>query len=95
MIHSEALVAIPTPGRYMARLCNHFAHRLTVHRKETQARIDFPNAPCSLQAVEHSLDIRIEAPDRATLLRLQEVVTRHLKQVASAESFEVTWNDLE
>ena len=95
MVHSGALVAIPTPGKYMARLCNHFAHRLTVHRKETQARIDFPNAPCSLQALADSLDIRIDAPDRTTLVRLQEVVTRHLKQVASAECFEVTWRDLE
>ena len=76
----------------MARLCNHFAHRVTVHREETRARIDFPAAPCALQALEDRLEIDIEATDAATLQRLQEVVTRHLKQVASAESFEVAWS---
>ena len=94
MPDSRASVLIPTPARYMARLCNHFAHRVPVDREETRARIDFPNAPCSMQVQGDHLEIHIEAPDVATLERLQEVVTRHLKQVASSESFEVEWTVL-
>ena len=92
MPHSKASVAMPTPARYMARLCNHFAHRVTVHREETRARVDFPAAPCSLQASEDRLEIHLEANDNTTLERFQEVVTRHLKQVASGENFEVVWS---
>lgn len=88
---THASVAIPTPARYMARLCNHFAHRVTVHREPERARIEFPEAPCSLQASGERLEMRIEAADVATLERLEHVVARHLKQVASAETFEVRW----
>jgi hypothetical protein len=38
------------------------------------------------------LEIHIETADQATLERLQGVVTRHLKQVAATETFEVSWN---
>jgi hypothetical protein len=34
---------------------------------------------------------RIESDDLAAVQRLQEVVGRHLKQVASGETFEVEW----
>jgi uncharacterized protein len=91
MHSAEALVSLPTPVRYMARLCNHFAHRVGVQREENHARIEFPNAPCSLQVLETGLHMRIESDDLATVERLQEVVGRHLKQVASGETFEVDW----
>jgi uncharacterized protein len=84
-------VSIPTPARYMGRLCNHFAHRVPVHREPDRARVEFPDAPCSMQVRDDRLEMRIEAADSTTLERLQEVVTRHLKQVAPTESFEVSW----
>jgi uncharacterized protein len=88
---AQASVEMPTPARYMARLCNHFTHRVTVHREADRARIEFPNGLCTLLATEQKLEMRIEAQDAATLDRLEQVVARHLKQVASAETFEVTW----
>lgn len=92
MLTVQASVAIPTPSRYMARLCNHFAHRVTVHREPDSARIEFPNGLGTLQATADRLEIKLQANDAATLERLQEVVSRHLKQVASAETFEVSWS---
>ncbi len=94
MHSAEALVSIPTPARYMARLCNHFAHRVAVQRDPDRARIEFPNAPCSLQVLEEKLQLRIESEDVATLQRLQGVVARHLKQVAANETFDVDWHVL-
>lgn len=85
-------VAIATPPRYMKRLAKHFEHRVTVECRERNASVAFPNAPCTLQASETHLDIRIETDDAAVLTRLQEVVTKHLKQVASQETFEVEWS---
>lgn len=91
MSTSHASVAIPSPAKYMARLCNHFAHRVPVQREASRARIEFPNAPCSLVATESHLEMQLETQNAQDRDRLQEVITRHLKQVASAESFEVSW----
>lgn len=88
---SQANVEMPTPARYMARLCNHFTHRVTVHREADRARIEFPNGLCSLQATDARLEMRIEAADAATRDRLEQVVAKHLKQVASAETLAIAW----
>ena len=91
MLSAEAFVSIATPARYMARLCNHFAHRVTVQRETDHARIEFPDAPCALEVLEARLKIRIESDNAATLQRVQDVVARHLKQVAPEETFDVDW----
>ena len=88
---THATVEIPTPARYMARLCNHFTHRVTVHREADRGRIEFPNGLCLLHATDARLEMRIEAGDADALDRLEQVVARHLNQVASAETFEVRW----
>ena len=93
MFTAHANVIMPTPARYMVRLCNHFAHRVTVHREGDRARIEFPDAPCSLHAQAATLDMRIEAGDAAALERLKGVVAKHLKQVAAKEAFEINWTD--
>jgi hypothetical protein len=76
----------------MKRLAKHFEHRVAVEFQERSASVAFPGAPCALRASDTHLDIRIEAQDTATLTRLQEVVTKHLTQVASQETFEVEWS---
>jgi hypothetical protein len=86
-----AHVAIATPARYMNRLAKHFEHRVGVQRAENTASIAFPDAPCSLVASDTHLDLRLDAASTETLARLQDVVTRHLRQVASQESFDVHW----
>lgn len=85
-------VSIPTPPRYMLRLAKHFEHRVTVERDEKTATIHFPPGPCFLVAHDDVLEMRLEVPDEEARNRLQEVVTRHLKQVASAETFDVSWS---
>jgi hypothetical protein len=45
-----------------------------------------------LLATNERLLLRIEARDSELLGRIQEVVTRHFKQVASTEVFEVSWS---
>ncbi len=91
---TEAHVVIPTPARYMARLAKHFEHRVTVHREDERARIDFAGAPCWLVARHDVLEIRIEAESPETLERVRGVVDRHLKQVAAKETFEIDWRNV-
>ena len=83
---ASATVTIATPARYMVRLSKHFEHRVTVQRDEHSARIMFPDGICTLTTTETTLDLRIEAPAES-LRRYQDAGTRHLKQVASQESF--------
>jgi hypothetical protein len=88
---ASAIVTIATPVRYMVRLSKHFEHRVSVQRDEHSARIMFPDGICTINTTETTLELRIEAPAES-LSRYQEVVTRHLKQVASQETFEVEWS---
>jgi uncharacterized protein len=88
---ASAIVTIATPARYMVRLCKHFEHRVTVERDEHSARITFPDGVCTINSTGTTLDLRIEAPAES-LARYEEVVSRHLKQVAPEESFEVEWS---
>jgi uncharacterized protein len=88
---ASAIVTIATPVRYMVRLSKHFEHRVTVQRDEHSARINFPEGVCTINTTDSTLDLRIEAPAES-LPRYEEVVSRHLKQVASEESFEVEWS---
>lgn len=91
MPSAAARIAIATPPRYLIRLAKHFEHRVAVQRNERSANVAFPQAPCALLADDTHLHIRIDAVDNDTLARLQEVVTRHLKQVASQETFDIEW----
>jgi hypothetical protein len=76
----------------MNRLAKHFEHRVSVQREERSASVAFPDAPCTMQATDTHIDIRIDAASSEQLARLQEVVTKHLKQVASQETFDVEWS---
>jgi uncharacterized protein len=91
MIAATAEIPISTPSRYMNRLAKHFEHRVGVQRDERSARVDFPDAPCTMLASDTHLSIRIEATDAEQAERLKEVVERHLRQVAAQETFDVTW----
>ena len=88
---ATAIVTIATPARYMVRLSKHFEHRVTVERDEHSAKVTFPDGVCTMNTTDTTLDLRIEAPAKS-LDRYEEVVTRHLKQVASQETFEVQWS---
>lgn len=88
---ATARVAIATPARYMTRLAKHFEHRLSVRRDERTATVTFPDGVCRLSATDREIDISIESSVDDSLSRYQEVIARHLKQVASQETFEVAW----
>jgi uncharacterized protein len=90
---ASARVLIPTPSRYMNRLAKHFEHRVSVTRDDKTATVSFPDAPCTLQATDTHLSIRIEANAAEQIDRLKEVVERHLRQVASQETFDVVWQN--
>jgi hypothetical protein len=95
-LRSESIVRTQAPARNMARLCNHLAHRVTVVRNPTDARVDFPGGAVALmEAGDETLRMHIDAPDEAALTRIKDVLGRHLAQVAAGETLEIVWSETE
>jgi uncharacterized protein len=93
MLSSEARVPTNVPRRYLAQLCKHFGHKLTVNFDDTCGAIEFANGRCELaaEADTSSLIMRIMAADEPDLARLQDIIARHLERFAFREKPEVSW----
>jgi hypothetical protein len=92
MLQIDSDVRIPTPQKYALRLAKHFEHRVTVQRDQPPYRVEFPDAPCEIGFTDDVLHLHIQATSPESLARIREVVTRHLKQVASQEAFDIEWS---
>ena len=94
---ARATVSTETPGRYIAQLCKHFAHRIPTEYdpptfEATRGRIEFPDAgACELRAAPGALEMTLSANDEEALHRLQDVVARHLVRFAWREPPVVVW----
>ncbi|MEO4045998.1 DUF2218 domain-containing protein [Pseudomonas sp. CAU 1711] len=90
-LQSRAFVATDVPGRYIGRLCRHFAHNIPVSFDERQGRIQFDSGLSLLQAESGGLNLRVEAVDRDSLERLQHVVASHFERFAWQEALSLEW----
>jgi hypothetical protein len=94
---ARASVPTETPGRYIAQLCKHFAHKIPAEYdpptfEATRGRIEFPDAGvCALRAEAGSLEMELTAKDDETLHRLEGVVDRHLVRFAWREPPTIAW----
>ena len=94
---ARATVPTETPGRYIAQLCKHFAHRIPAEYdpptfEATRGRIEFPDAGvCTLGATPGALEMQLTAKDEESLHRLEDVVARHLARFAWREPPVVEW----
>jgi len=82
---SQATVATLDAGRYLKRLCNHFAHKLPVELTEDRGVLRFEFGTCRLHATPEALLMEAEAADAEALERLQSVVVSHLDRFAWKE----------
>ncbi len=85
---SEAFWETGSAARYMAQLCKHFAHRVSVTLNEHDGRIVFDAGSCDLGAEGAGLRLRASAGEEAALLQVQSVVIRHLQRFAFREMTE-------
>lgn len=90
-IATEARVETDTPGRYITRLCKHFAHKVPAEHADGQGRITFPFGTCALRAEEGVLVLHGEAEDEEGLQQVEDVVGRHLERFAAPDALDVTW----
>lgn len=87
----EAHVATARAARYLEQMCKHFGHKIPVTRGEGTGTIAFDGGTCALAAAADGLWLEVSAADAETLLRLQDVVARHLQRFAFREDPAVVW----
>jgi len=89
---SAARVRTATPGRYMRQMCSHFGHKVPARCGEDAGEVDFPFGTCRFRVAEGRLDLSAESGSEEDLLRLQEVIGRHLFRFAWRETPEIGWD---
>ena len=93
-LNSESTVTTVAPARNLGRLCKHLAHRCKVNAEAERAQVEFPGgATCEMHVNGAQLHMVIQAPNAETLARVQEVLSRHLLQVASGEALDISWSE--
>lgn len=95
MFRSESRVSTAKASRYIAQLCKHFAHKITVDYDDSRGRADFPFGVCHMKATAEALVMRCEAPDPEALKRVESVVGVHLARFAWREEPSVEWSSAE
>ncbi|MBU3055429.1 DUF2218 domain-containing protein [Pseudomonas indica] len=90
-LNAIAHVPTDTPGRYIGRLCKHFAHKLPVSHDDTSGRIEFDGGVCLLKAENQGLSLRVESAREETLERLKQVVASHFERFAWQEALQLDW----
>lgn len=92
-LSSQANVPTNMARRYLTQLCKHFQHRLPVMLDDWHGRIEFPAGLCELDGatIGGVLQMRVTAPDEASLARLEDVVGRHLERFAFRDELKVRW----
>lgn len=90
-LNASAHVVTATPGRYIGRLCKHFAHKIPVSYDEQQGRIEFPFGLSLLQADASGLTLRVESNSRENLEKMQGVVASHFERFAWQEALSLDW----
>ncbi len=92
MLETITDIRLPTPQRYAVRVGRHFEHRVSVHREDALVRIHFPDATCDMRPSVDFLHVHIQSRSPESLSRCRDVVARHLRQVASRETFSIAWS---
>lgn len=85
-------VSTATPGRYIGRLCKHFAHKIPVSFDEQQGRIEFAFGLTLLNAEHDGLRLTVQSRDQAQLDKLKHVVASHFERFAWQEALSLDWH---
>lgn len=92
MAASTAHIATPEASRLIKRLCTHWAHKFEVRFDAGSGFVPFDaDTIARLSASDTHLDASVEAADRDTLERYQDVLANHLHRMARAGALDIAW----
>jgi hypothetical protein len=89
---AAARVRTEMPGRYMRQMCSHFGHKVQASCEEDAGEVVFPFGTCRFRVLDGRLELAAEAASEAELLRVQEVIGKHLARFAWRETPSITWD---
>ncbi|GAC1338956.1 MAG: DUF2218 domain-containing protein [Beijerinckiaceae bacterium] len=94
MPSSNARVTTQNASRYLQQVCKHWSHKFAVEFTPERGRVPFAeDRVCRFEAEPDALLIALEAPDDASLTRLEGVVVEHVKRFAFREDLgNVAWS---
>ena len=88
---SIAIVKTAYGAPYMKRLCNHFSHKVPAVASGNQGSIEFPFGVCQIEVDEEQMRFSLEVAKVENMERAENVVERHLLQLANGDEPEVAW----
>ena len=89
---ASSYVATPTPARYIRRLCEQFAHKLTVSCDEHHGRIEFDFGLTFLQAERTGLHITALSSNLQDLEKLKHLIAAHFERFAWQAELSLDWH---
>lgn len=89
---ATARVATGRPARYVKQLVSHMGHKTTATlESDGRGTITVASGTCTLTPMTDRLELTATAVDAESLVRVQNVITRHLVRFASREELVVQW----
>ena len=86
MIKAVAQVPTENGGKYVRRLCKHWAYKLDVEIEGDRGVVRYPGGTTTMHADEQSIALTIVGEQAETVERLQGVIERHLDRFAFREA---------
>jgi uncharacterized protein len=90
---AQARIETEQASKYLQQLCKHFQHKLPASFDATAGRIEFPAGETRLAADAQALTIALQAANADDLIRLKDVVARHLERFAFREALRIEWRE--
>lgn len=90
---SVSRVALSNPSQQLVRLCKHMGHKIPAAYSETEGELKFEFGACKLSAADNQLAMYCEANSLASLDKMQDIMGRHLEQLAWKDEPKVTWHN--
>jgi hypothetical protein len=91
MITQQASMATPNAGKYLFKLCKHFARKVPVTMDEQYGEVEFGYGFASLRASASELYFEARSNQKEGLEQVQAVLESHLLLMTKAEPLQVIW----
>jgi hypothetical protein len=91
-LSSTAIVVTTRPERYLKQLASHLAQRIPVVQEGPRTMWTFPFGGCVGTATAETIEFRAEATTLDDLVRIEDVIGRHLERFGARDTLVVRWS---
>lgn len=88
MLSSTSVFVTPNASRYIAQLCKHFAHKVSVEYDETRGEAMLPSGRATMTAENGALRFEVFSETEQGLTRGKFIIEDHIVRFAFREKLE-------